>query len=325
MMKDTSLPLLKFRPILKDKIWGGTKLRDFYNKPSQGDGVGESWEISAVPGNVSEVVEGEFQGHTLRELVARYQEMLVGENNYKRFGTEFPLLIKIIDAKTDLSIQLHPDDAVAKAKHNSRGKTEMWYVMQADQDANLVLGFNTAMDKSLYYAHVAQKTINEVVHQEAVKTGDTFLVHPGLIHAIGAGVVIAEIQQTSDLTYRIYDYDRKDAHGNVRELHQEEAADVIDFGNEVLPKVAYSLKKNQSVNMVSCEHFITNIIDIQQGLDLHHDMDSFVIYIAVAGSAVFKSKVNQMTLKVGETLLVPASMDFITIEAVTAKVLQVYI
>ena len=226
---DTELYIFKFSPILKEKLWGGTKLMDKLGKSSMEQQIGESWEISDVEGDCSIVQEGALQGKTLRNLVETYKDKLVGKKNYNRFGNKFPLLIKFIDAKKDLSVQLHPDDTIAQQKHDSFGKTEMWHIVQADQNAAIIVGFKDRITKAQYQHHVQAKTIEDVLNRVEVKPGDTFFVYPGLIHAIGAGVLLAEIQQTSDVTYRIYDWDRKDKNGKTRELHQEEALEAIDF------------------------------------------------------------------------------------------------
>jgi mannose-6-phosphate isomerase len=193
---------LKFQPILKEKIWGGEKLKTQFNKASNSKQLGESWEVSTVPNDVSIVSNGRLKGESLESLLTIYTRFLVGDKNYERFGEKFPLLIKFIDAKEDLSIQLHPDDELAKKRHNSFGKTEMWYVMQADNDANLIVGFNQDVDKKRYLKHLKNKTLTKILNFDKVKEGDTYFIEAGRVHAIGAGVLLAEIQQTSDVTYR---------------------------------------------------------------------------------------------------------------------------
>ena len=259
-MKNKLYPL-KFKPILKDKIWGGTKLTEQFNKPSDSNQLGESWEISTVPGDVSEVVNGEFKTQNLQGLLELYKGDLIGDKNYKRFGNNFPLLIKFIDAKQDLSIQLHPDDNLAKERHNSFGKTEMWYVMQADKDANLIVGFNQKMDNDRYLKHLNEKTLTEILNFDNVKEGDTYFIEAGRVHSIGAGVLLAEIQQTSDITYRVYDWDRIDEEGNERELHNDIAIDAFKFDLKDDFRVNYSKEKNVSNKMISCPFFTTNFID----------------------------------------------------------------
>ncbi|MEM1002723.1 MAG: type I phosphomannose isomerase catalytic subunit, partial [Bacteroidota bacterium] len=197
---------IKFHPVLKSKIWGGEKLKSILNKASDANDIGESWEISGVEGDISIVSNGSFEGQALSELLANYGKEILGERLYAQFGDQFPLLIKFIDAKQDLSIQLHPNDELAAKRHNSFGKTEMWYVMQADEGSNLIVGFNQVMDSTTYLNHLEDKTLSQIMNFEQVKTGDTFFIEVGRVHAIGAGVMLAEIQQTSDITYRVYDW-----------------------------------------------------------------------------------------------------------------------
>ncbi len=325
-MHSDPLYILKFTPILKEKIWGGTKLHTLLQKTAAGDAVGESWEISDVEHNCSIVQNGALAGASLRTLLTNYKEALLGHKNYQRFGNQFPLLIKFIDAKEDLSVQLHPGDTIAKRKHNSLGKTEMWYVVQAEPEANIIIGFNQQVDRPLYEQHVAEKTIKDILHYEPVSSGDTFFVYSGLIHAIGKGVLLAEIQQTSDITYRVYDWDRTDKQGNYRELHQQDAAEAIDFENTTPYKVPYTLQPNHPADLVNCTHFITNVIEVTETVRLNHTaLDSFVIYMCVAGSAQVTCVANSIDIQCGETFLVPASISEITIQAVEAKLLQVYI
>ena len=325
-MNKDSLYILKFQPILKEKIWGGSKLNNLLGKEPNGSSIGESWEISDVEGEHSVLINGIFKGKTLKELLNTYKEKLVGEKNFERFGTKFPLLIKFIDAKEDLSVQLHPGDEIAKRKHNSLGKTEMWYVTQADQNADIIIGFNQKVNPELYQKHVASKTIKDILHYESVVAGDTFFVYSGLIHAIGKGVLLAEIQQTSDITYRVYDWDRKDADGNYRELHQEDALEAIDFDNSTDYKINYHAKNNQASDLVNCPHFITNLLQVDKEILVSHNtFDSFVIYMCVEGEAVIKCEEQKITIKLGETILVPASIKELKVMSKGVKLLQTYI
>ncbi|MCH7524385.1 MAG: class I mannose-6-phosphate isomerase, partial [Bacteroidetes bacterium] len=220
---------LKFQPILKEKIWGGQKLKTLLNKQNDLPNIGESWEISDVDGDTSIVINGELKGKTLKELLELFKGDLIGEKNYKIFGNKFPLLIKFIDAKEDLSIQLHPNDELAAKRHNSFGKTEMWYVMQADVGSNLIIGFNKRITPETYLNYLEEKTLPKILNFDKVKEGDSYFIEVGRVHAIGAGVVLAEIQQTSDITYRVYDWDRVDDEGNSRDLHIDLAIDAIDI------------------------------------------------------------------------------------------------
>lgn len=323
-MKNTLYPL-KFRPILKDKIWGGTKLKTILQKESSLPNIGESWEISDVEGDTSIVSNGNLENQSLKQLLQLYKDELIGKKNYEKFGDKFPLLIKFIDAKQDLSIQLHPNDALAKVRHNSFGKTEMWYVMQADEDSNLIVDFNQKMTPELYLEHLEQKTLPQILNFDKVKAGDTYFIEVGRVHAIGAGVMLAEIQQTSDITYRIYDWDRTDDFGNERELHTDLAIDAIGFDMPNNFRVKYSKKPNQSNEMVSCPYFTTSYLKVDQEIQKENTHDSFVIYICVEGEAQIKTETYSEVIKKGETLLVPAAISSYQISANDATLLEVYV
>jgi mannose-6-phosphate isomerase len=316
---------LKFRPILKDKIWGGQKLKTLLHKDSNHNNVGESWEISDVEGDTSIVSNGSLKGQSLKQLLITYKHDLIGLQNYRIFEDKFPLLIKFIDAKEDLSIQLHPNDELAKARHNSFGKTEMWYVMQADTDSNLIVGFNQKVTPKLYLKHLKDKTLPKILNFDKVKEGDTYFIEVGRIHAIGAGVMLAEIQQTSDVTYRVYDWDRVDADGNERELHNDLAIDAIDFDMKDNFRVAYDKQKNQSNNMVSCPYFTTNFLHLTQTIQKENNHDSFVIYMCVEGAATIITEGFSEVIKKGETLLLPAALEHFQIAANNVKLLEVYV
>ncbi|RZS93105.1 type I phosphomannose isomerase catalytic subunit [Aquimarina brevivitae] len=325
-MNNPKLSILQFEPIFKQKIWGGSKLQDYLNKSVTDTNVGESWEISDVDDAMSVVSNGLHKGKTLRSLIALYGADLVGYKNSKRFGAAFPLLIKFIDAKENLSVQLHPGDTIAKAKHNSLGKTEMWHIVQADKDAEIIIGFNKEISEAEYKQRVSEGTIAEVLNREKVAAGDTFFVYAGLIHAIGAGVVLAEIQQTSDITYRIYDWDRQDKDGNYRALHQKEALDAIDFDSTQPYKIDQVETQNQLTNLVRCDHFITNTIHITKAQCISHlGLDSFVIYMCVEGVVKVKDGEESIALHMGNTILVPACIEDIEIVDGNGKLLQVYI
>ncbi|MGS2741970.1 type I phosphomannose isomerase catalytic subunit [Sinomicrobium sp. M5D2P17] len=317
---------IKFTPILKERLWGGTKLHDVLGKEIRSDITGESWELSAVPGDVSTVANGPYKGKSLQELIDTHSAALLGESVVKRFGSEFPILIKFIDAKQDLSIQLHPNDELARKRHNSFGKTEMWYIMQADEGADLIVGFNKNVTKEEYAANLEKNTLTDILNYEKVKEGDTFFINTGKVHAIGAGVLLAEIQQTSDVTYRIYDFNRKDKEGNTRELHTELALDAIDYEKKNDFKVAYTKEKNVSNSMVECPYFTTNYMDVEGHLE--HDIagrDSFSIYMCVEGEAGIA--IGEVTEKIqkGETVLIPAITDMVNLISDKAKLLEVYI
>ncbi|MBC3847073.1 class I mannose-6-phosphate isomerase [Winogradskyella echinorum] len=321
----TLLYPLKFQPILKDKIWGGEKLHRYLNKNSNSKQLGESWEISAVPGDISIVSNGEFKGKPLQELLEMHKSDLLGSKNYKRFANNFPLLIKFIDAKEDLSIQLHPNDELAKKRHNSLGKTEMWYVMQADKDSNLIVGFNQEMNKETYLQHLESKTLTSILNFDRVKEGDTYFIEAGRLHAIGAGVLLAEIQQTSDVTYRVYDWDRVDDKGNERDLHNDIAIDAFDFNMKDNFRVDYKKRKNVSNEMVSCPFFTTNFIELDSKIEKQNLVDSFIIYLCVDGEVEVITEVSNEIIAKGETLLLPAAIKKYNLNTKYAKLLEVYV
>ena len=323
-MKNKLYPL-KFKPILKDKIWGGTKLSKQFNKLSNSKQLGESWEISTVPGDISEVVNGEFKTQNLQDLLELYKGELIGEKNYERFGNDFPLLIKFIDAKQDLSIQLHPDDNLAKERHDSFGKTEMWYVMQADKDANLIVGFSQKMNDKTYLKHLEEKTLTEILNFDKVKEGDTYFIEAGRVHAIGAGVLLAEIQQTSDVTYRVYDWDRVDEEGNERELHNDIAIDAFKFDLKDDFRVNYSKEKNVSNEMISCPFFTTNYLELDSEFIKENTHDSFLIYMCVDGEVEVVADGTRELISKGETILIPAAIKDFKLSTNSAKLLEVYV
>ncbi|MFD1095990.1 type I phosphomannose isomerase catalytic subunit [Salegentibacter chungangensis] len=317
---------LKFKPILKEKIWGGNKLSEILHKNSDQDNLGESWEISGVPGNISEVVNGSLKGKNLNELIELYKDKLLGEKVYQEFGANFPLLIKFIDAKTALSVQLHPDDELAKQRHNSFGKTEMWYVMQADEDANINIGFKKSLTEKEYIDRLEAGELVDILNFESVDKGDSFFINTGKVHAIGAGVLLAEIQQTSDITYRIYDWDRKDADGNSRELHTALAIDAIDFEKKDDYKLEYEKRKNTASNIASCKYFTTNYLPVSGRVTRDYsDIDSFVIYMSVSGNAEIRMNGITETLEHGHSMLIPAKNKKVQIKSENCELLEVYI
>jgi len=317
---------LKFKPILKERLWGGTKLKEVFGKPIESDITGESWELSTVPGDISVVANGSLEGKSLQELIDSNGEELLGKSVVERFGKEFPILIKFIDAKQDLSIQLHPNDALAKERHNSFGKTEMWYIMDADPMAELIVGFNKDVTKEEYAESVANDTLLDLLNYEQVKEGDTFFINTGKIHAIGAGVMLAEIQQTSDVTYRVFDFNRKDKDGNLRELHTDLALDAVDYEKKDDFKVSYSQEKNEVNTMVDCPYFKTNFIELTENLELDTvNRDSFTIFMCVGGEAKISTAEGEVAIKSGETALLPASTQKISLQSTGAKLLEVTI
>lgn len=298
---------LQFQPILKDRIWGGTKLRTFLNKPITSEITGESWEISTVENNVSLVSNGVYEGKSLNDLINEFPEQLLGTKVYNQFGYQFPLLFKYLDAREDLSIQVHPNDKLAAKRHNSFGKTEMWYVMQADTEANLIVGFREKSSPKEYLKRLENNSIIDILDVKKVKQGDVFFLETGTVHAIGAGTVIAEIQQTSDITYRIYDFDRVDANGNTRELHVDLALDAINY-DIVKAQKEYSKVENVSNEIVHCPYFTTNLIPLNGIMSISKSEDSFLVFMCVDGSFELVYENEKYQYKIGDTILIPAKM-----------------
>jgi mannose-6-phosphate isomerase len=300
-------PLL-FEPIFKERIWGGTKLKEILNKSFDGSQIGESWELSTVDNDISVVANGAFEGLNLNQLIEKYPTEVLGIKSIQHFGNNFPLLFKFIDAKEDLSIQVHPNDVLAKERHNSFGKTEMWFVMQADDNARLVVGFKDKTNKKEYQEHLENKTLVAVLNETPVKVGDAFFLETGTVHAIGAGVLIAEIQQTSDITYRLYDWDRVDANGVGRELHTDLALDAINFEPKNT-KLDYEVVKNKSVNLVECPFFKTNILQISDIYNWKKTKESFTVLMCTEGSFTIIMLHFKAEFKKGDTILIPAIID----------------
>jgi len=305
------MQIYKFENILKPVLWGGHRLEALKRLPACDEPIGESWELSAVPGRESVVAEGDDKGLTLTQLVERYGADLVGEEVYRSYGNKFPLLIKFIDAKRDLSIQVHPDDALAQRLHGSLGKTEMWYIIQADEGSKILTGFERPMSPEEYERRVADNTIVDVIHATASKPGDVFFIPAGQIHAICAGNLLAEIQQSSDITYRVYDYDRRDADGNPRELHTEQAREALNY--QVFDSlVDYTAVPEPGVTpLVTCREFDVRRVDFNDGYGLElPPRHSFVVLMCLAGEAVLTAEdMKPVTLRQGETALVPATVN----------------
>ena len=317
-----------FKPILKSVIWGGADICPFKGIEPLQKGIGESWELSHVDGNVSVVAEGPLAGKTLEELINTYGSQLLGKKVMDQFGTTFPLLIKFIDARDHLSIQVHPDDELARKRHNSIGKTEMWYVVKASDDAILYSGFSQQIDADEYVKRVNDNTIMDVLKKYDVKEGDVFFLPAGRVHAIGAGCFIAEIQQTSNITYRIYDFDRRDAEGKGRELHTELAKDAIDYTLYSDYRTSYQPEQNAAVSLASCKYFTTNLFDLDKEISRDFSsLDSFVVYICMEGACVLTdNKGNSLTLKQGQTALIPADTTQVQLTPSTgAKLLETFI
>ena len=317
---------LKFEPLLKSTLWGGNKIIPFKNRGIQQEDVGESWEISGVKDSESIISEGEYKGMKLNDLVAKLQNKLVGKENYAKFGNEFPLLIKFIDAREQLSIQVHPSDEIARKQGKPRGKTEMWYVMKSEPYAKLRSGLKQAITPAQYKEMVENDTITDAIAEYEVQEGDCFYLPAGRIHSIGAGCVLAEIQQTSDVTYRIYDFKRKDKNGNYRELQTKEAAESIDYHVEKNYRTVYTPAKNQGITLVDCPFFKTSIYDLTEPMSIDYsDLDSFVILIAVKGTGfITDNEGNEINLNAGESILIPATTKTVNVRG-TVKFVESYI
>lgn len=319
------MEIIKFRPILKQVLWGGNKIIPFKQLDANMEQVGESWEVSGVKDNESIVANGQYEGMKLNDLVALLKGDLVGKENYERFGNEFPLLIKFIDASKQLSIQVHPNDKHAKAKGLKRGKTEMWYIMESAPDATLLSGLKRAITPEEYKEMVENETITDALCEYRVGEGDVFYLPAGRIHSIGAGTFLAEIQETSDVTYRIYDFKRKDKDGNYRQLHTEAAAECIDYSVENDYRTKYKARKNEGVELAQCTHFTTSVYDLDEPMLLDYsELDSFVVLIALSGECTLSTGDAETQLRAGETVLLPATTQTLNVSG-TVKFLETFV
>jgi len=301
---------LKFKPIVKKKIWGS-----------------ETWVLSGVPGSQTQVTNGFLAGNDLNDLVEIYMDDLVGEAVFEKFDTTFPLLIKFIEAHDYLSIQVHPDDALAAKRKIGSGKSEMWYIMNAEPGAELIAGFSRRTDPKTYLDHLAQKKLKDLLNFEKVKAGDVFYMPAGRVHALGPGIRLAEIQQTSDTTYRIYDWDRVDEKGDPRELHTELALEAIDFEAYPSYRTNYPRVENKTVTLVENNHFTTNLIALDKPLEKDYThFDCFVIYLCVEGAFKLVHDGGTEDVTAGETILLPGVLDKVGIVPVgKCKILEIYI
>ncbi|MCD0473725.1 class I mannose-6-phosphate isomerase [Flavobacterium sp. EDS] len=320
---DLKLYPFQFEPILKERIWGGEKLKTVLNKPITSKITGESWELSTVEGDVSIVANGSLKGKTLTGIIEELPNEILGTKVYKRFGKQFPLLFKYLDAREDLSIQVHPNDKLAKERHNSFGKTEMWYIMQADADARIIVGFKENSSKEEYLENLNNNSLVSILDDVKVKSGDVFFLETGTVHAIGAGLVVAEIQQTSDVTYRLYDFDRVDAKGNKRELHVDLALDAINY-NKVDTYKKYDKELNKSNGVVDCSYFTTNFIPLEGQVEVCKSKESFTVYMCVEGSFCIEYNGEKFIYVKGDTVLIPATMNAFILNG-KASILEIYI
>ncbi|SHM96730.1 type I phosphomannose isomerase catalytic subunit [Flavobacterium xinjiangense] len=314
---------LQFEPILKERIWGGEKIKTVLHKPITSKITGESWELSTVEGDVSVVANGEWKGKSLTTLIDGFPNEILGTKVHARFGKQFPLLFKYLDAREDLSIQVHPNDELARKRHNSFGKTEMWYVMQADVDARIIVGFKEKSNPAEYLENLKNKTLLSLLDDVKVNAGDVFFLETGTVHAIGAGLVVAEIQQTSDITYRLYDFDRVDAQGKTRELHVDLALEAINY-NKIETKKEYSQNANQSNTVVDCPYFTTNFIPLDGVISASKSGETFTVYMCVEGAFEIMYDNSKLQYAKGDTVLLPATMNSFVLSG-KASILEIYI
>ncbi|NMH29448.1 type I phosphomannose isomerase catalytic subunit [Flavobacterium silvaticum] len=313
----------QFQPILKERIWGGTKLKSELNKPITSNITGESWELSTVKGDVSVIANGDYEGKSLQEIIENYPAELLGERVYKKFGAEFPLLFKFLDAREDLSIQVHPNDELAQKRHHSFGKTEMWYVMQADAGSRIIAGFKHDSNREEFLSHVHNNTIVDILGAVPAKAGDVYFLETGTVHAIGAGVLIAEIQQTSDITYRIYDFDRVDANGNKRELHLDLSLDAINYKASTALQ-SHTDETNKVNTLVDCPYFTTNLIPLDGEYKSDIPGGTFSVYMLAKGNATMTVNGSEYQYNQGDTILIPADLKGVSFSG-KADLLEIYI
>jgi mannose-6-phosphate isomerase len=319
---------LKFETVLKEKVWGGDALVTRFNKRSTGSNtIGESWELSAITDNLSVVSNGFLAGNNIEELIEVYMGDITGDSVFEKFGNEFPLLIKFIEARENLSIQVHPNNDLAKKRHNAYGKTEMWYILESKPGSKIYTGFKDGVTKEIYEDAVIKGSIDKLLNVETADPGDAFFTPAGRVHAIGAGIVLVEIQQTSDITYRIFDWNRKNTGKEKRELNTDLALEAIDFKQSGKNKIRKEQVINKSENLVSCEFFNTELIRFNQTLDKeYYSNDSFVVYICTEGEFLICWDGNSDKVTKGETVLLPAMIREVTLKPINeASLLEVYI
>jgi len=318
---------LKFTPILKDKIWGGSKIAKMQISDNATENTGEAWILSGVENDETPVSNGFLAENTINELVEIYMEDLVGEKIFETFGSEFPLLYKVIDANDDLSIQVHPNDELALKRHDCNGKSEMWYIMDAEKDAEIILGFNQDINQPKFLKNLENNTLLDILAQQKVQSGDAYYIPSGCIHAIRKGVLLAEIQQTSDITYRIWDWNRKDENGNSRELHVEEALEAINYNARNDGATRSQGIINGTSSLIKTPYFHTNEIILTQGVEKNYaDLDSFVTLFCVKGQGTIVANDVSVEIKTGELVLIPANIDIARIFPTNSmRILETYI
>tara|TARA_B100000809_G_scaffold266867_1_gene332339 strand:+ start:2132 stop:3121 length:990 start_codon:yes stop_codon:yes gene_type:complete len=319
---------LKFKTIFKEKLWGGDKIKTILNKDfAPLANCGETWEISGVEGDVSVVANGELQGKDLNEILATYQAELVGNFVLREYPSEFPLLVKFIDAAQDLSIQVHPNDQLAQERHGCKGKSEMWYVFQADENSSLISGFNQDLTKASYLENLNSGALEKILNRENITSGDVFYLPAGRVHTIGRGLLLAEIQQTSDVTYRIFDFERVDKNGQQRELHTDLALDALDFKKQEVYKTSYIDKINEGVELAKTPYFSTNKLWFNQDTKRDYTkLDCFIIYLCFEGELNINYSEGSINMKKGDAVLLPANMRYVELEVIEEfQLLESYI
>ncbi len=313
-MEEIKKAPISFKPYLKSVIWGGNKICCCKGIAQEIENIGESWEISAVPGHISEVESGCYKGLTLDDLINRFGPQLLGQKVFEKCNGKFPLLFKLIDANDNLSVQVHPDDKLAKKRHNSLGKTEMWYIMATDKDAKIYAGLSKSITPEEYELKVADGSFTDVLATHDSNPGDVFFLPAGRVHAIGSGNLLAEIQESSDITYRIFDYNRRDANGNTRELHTELAKDAIDY--TVYDNYKTSCNRQLTTDnrqLVSCEYFNVSHITVDGCKELHFSPDSFTVIMCLEGELTLEYPEGKTAIKAAHTVLLPAILSDITV------------
>ena len=323
MKKEFQSYPLQCYPILKKRIWGGTKLKTELHKTIPYETTGESWEISTVAKDVSIISNGEYNERDLQTLIEEFPAEILGKKVYQKFGATFPLLFKYLDALDDLSIQVHPNDELAKIRHNSFGKTEMWYIMQAEEDSRILVGFKEDTNQDTYLKHLENKTVVSLLDSIEVQKGDAFMLNTGTVHAIGAGILLAEIQQTSDITYRIYDFDRRDSTGHLRELHTDLALEAINY-NKISTQQKYLTTENQSNTIVDSPYFTTNYLKINDTIEIKKNQDTFTVYMCIEGNCSIDFDDKSQAIKTGQTVLMPALLNEYKLTG-NATLLEIYI
>jgi mannose-6-phosphate isomerase len=324
----TELYPIKFEPILKEKIWGGSSIvKNFGKNADPSRPIGECWEISAIQDNLSVVSNGFLAGNNIEEIIEVYMGDITGEAVYEKFGNEFPLLIKLIEAKDDLSVQVHPGDTLSRERHNAFGKTEMWYILDSGQTSKIYTGFNQKITKEKFKEALSNGELLDILNVESADAGDVFFIPAGRIHAIGAGTLLVEIQQTSDITYRVFDWNRVDSKGRSRDLHIDLAIDALDYEDSGISKITKKPVADKTENIVSCPYFHTNIL--QFGSQIRKDyniIDSFVIYICIAGEFIIHWENGAESVKKGETVLLPSMITDVVLEPrPEARILEIFI